>query len=164
MPIQIGIIDKDPIRLVTPLLDDRASSRHTIFIGDSSQKPMFDKLSIVLGMRGIKSEFFEIPNVSNTAIIKKEITQLAERLKLTGEEIKLNASCGLRHRLLSVYEVVRSYRWAIFVVEPNTDSLSWLYPDGLQDAQVQDHITIADYLTIFGAQSEFPDPNECYPN
>ncbi|PMH18292.1 Card1-like endonuclease domain-containing protein [Vibrio breoganii] len=158
MPIQIGIIDKDPIRLVTPLLDDRASSRHTIFIGDSSQKPMFDKLSIVLGMRGIKSEFFEIPNVSNTAIIKKEITLLAERLKLTGEEIKLNASCGLRHRLLSVYEVVRSYRWPIFVVEPNTDSLSWLYPDGLQDAQVQDHITIADYLTIFGAQSEFPDP------
>ncbi|CAM2970709.1 DUF1887 family protein [Vibrio rarus] len=160
MPIQLGIIDKDPIRLVTPLLDDRASCRHTIFIGDSTQKPMFDKLSIVLDMRGIKSEFFEIPNVSNTAIIKQKILQLAERLKSSGEEVKLNASCGLRHRLLSVYEVVRSYKWPIFVVEPNSDSLSWLYPDGLQDAQVQDRITIADYLTIFGAQAQFPDPND----
>ncbi|OBT13979.1 hypothetical protein A9264_02235 [Vibrio sp. UCD-FRSSP16_10] len=160
MPIQLGIIDKDPIRLVTPLLDDRALSRHAIFIGDSTQKPMFDKLSIVLNMRGIKSEFFEISNVSDTAIIKQEITQLAERLRLSGDDIKLNASCGLRHRLLSVYEVVRSYKWPIFVVEPNSDRLSWLYPNSFKDVQVQDRITIADYLTIFGAQAQFPDPNE----
>ncbi|GAM57622.1 hypothetical protein JCM19231_4783 [Vibrio ishigakensis] len=41
-------------------------------------------------------------------------------------------------------------------MEPNTDRLSWLYPDGQIDAQVQDHITINDYLTIFGAEAEFP--------
>jgi hypothetical protein len=67
----------------------------------------------------------------------------------------LNASCGLRHRLLSVYEVFRSYEWPIFVVEPNSDRLCWLFPDHYQDTQVQDRITISDYLTIFGAKGEF---------
>lgn len=156
MPVQIGIIDQDPIRLVTPLLDDRAVSRHMIFIGVANQRPMFEKLEVVLAKRDIKSEFFEIPNVSNTAKIKSCVMELAKRLKEEGDTIKFNASCGLRHRLLSVYEVVRSFDWPIFVVEPNTDRLSWLYPDGQIDAQVQDHITINDYLTIFGAEAEFP--------
>jgi hypothetical protein len=35
--------------------------------------------------------------------------------------------------------------------------MCWLYPEGATDAQVQDHITIGDYLTIFGARGEFTD-------
>ncbi|MCV5745914.1 DUF1887 family protein, partial [Escherichia coli] len=81
--------------------------------------------------------------------------KLAKDLHDRGEDVKLNASCGLRHRLLSVYEVFRTYRWPIFVVEPNSDKLCWLYPDGKEDTQVEDHITISDYLTIFGARGEF---------
>ncbi len=57
--------------------------------------------------------------------------------------------------MLSVYEVFRTYHWPIFVVEPNSDRLCWLYPDGNKDTQVQDRITISDYLTIFGARGEF---------
>jgi hypothetical protein len=160
MPIQVGIIDQDPVRLITPLLDDRALSRHAIFIGDATQKTMFDRLALVLKKRSITCEFFEIPNVSNTAIIKQEVVKLAKHLEELGDEVTFNASCGLRHRLLSVYEIVRSYDRPIFVVEPNTDRLSWLYPDGKIDAQVQDHIKIADYLTIFGAEAEFPSPGD----
>lgn len=160
MPIQVGIIDKDPIRLITPLLDDRASNPHAIFIGDASQQAMFDRLQLVLEKRKIKCEFFEISNVSNTAIIKQEVSELAKRLHDLGQPVIFNASCGLRHRLLSVYEVVRGYQCPIFVVEPNTDRLSWLYPDEATDTQVQDHIQIADYLTIFGAEAEFPSPED----
>ncbi|EED25559.1 conserved hypothetical protein [Vibrio sp. 16] len=40
-------------------------------------------------------------------------------------------------------------------MEPNSDRLCWLYPDGKEDTQVQDRITIDDYLTIFGARGEF---------
>lgn len=57
MPVQIGIIDQDPIRLVTPLLDDRAVSRHMIFIGDINQHPMFEKLAVVLKNEGLLVNF-----------------------------------------------------------------------------------------------------------
>ncbi len=155
MAVHVGIIDQDPVRLITPLLDDRTVSNHIVFIGDNSQVEMYSRLHSVLSERGITSEFFEIPDIVNTSAIKVAIQQLAKELKSRGGEVKLNASCGLRHRLLSVYEVFRTYHWPIFVVEPNSDKLCWLYPEGAQDAQVQDHITIGDYLTIFGARGEF---------
>ncbi|SEG27765.1 DUF1887 family protein [Vibrio hangzhouensis] len=157
MAVHVGIIDQDPIRLVTPLLDDRTISRHIIFIGDESQFEMYERLNSVLAERDITSEFFEIPNIVNTSVIKHSIQNLAKQLKEKNLEVKLNASCGLRHRLLSVYEVFRTYHWPIFVVEPNSDKMCWLYPEGAEDAQVQDHITIGDYLTIFGARGEFTD-------
>jgi hypothetical protein len=143
--------------LVTPLLDDRTVSRHIIFIGDESQFEMYERLSSVLAERDITAEFYEIPNIVNTSVIKQSILGLAKQLKEKNVEVKLNASCGLRHRLLSVYEVFRTFHWPIFVVEPNSDKMCWLYPEGATDAQVQDHITIGDYLTIFGARGEFTD-------
>lgn len=155
MAIHVGIIDQDPVRLVTPLLDHRTVSRHIIFIGDHTQTVIYQRLSDVLNKRNISTDFFEIPAGSNTSAIKSAIRELAETLKARGEEVKFNASCGLRHRLLSAYEVFRSYHWPIFVVEPNSDCLCWLYPEGNNDTQVQDRITIADYLTIFGARGEF---------
>ncbi|EHA1125579.1 DUF1887 family protein [Vibrio navarrensis] len=155
MAVHVGIIDQDPVRLVTPLLDHRTVSTHIIFIGDESQHDMYQRLHFVLAQRSITTEFFEIPSVVDTSLIKQSIQSLAEDLKRRGEDVKLNASCGLRHRLLSVYEVFRTYHWPIFVVEPNSDKLCWLYPDGREETQVQDRITISDYLTIFGARGEF---------
>ncbi|MFM2590377.1 DUF1887 family protein [Vibrio sp. TBV020] len=155
MAVHVGIIDQDPIRLVTPLLDNRTISDHIVFIGVASQEDMYLRLHSVLSKRNITSEFFQIPNVANTSKIKQAIITLAEDLTARGEDVKLNASCGLRHRLLSVYEVFRTYHWPIFVVEPNSDRLCWLYPDGKEDSQVEDRITIDDYLTVFGARGEF---------
>ncbi|MDP2571250.1 DUF1887 domain-containing protein [Vibrio sp. vnigr-6D03] len=155
MAVHVGIIDQDPVRLVTPLLDHRTVSTHIVFIGDKNQESMYQRLYSILAPRGITSEFYEIPSAVNTSKIKKSIQALAEDLQTRNVEVKLNASCGLRHRLLSVYEVFRTYHWPIFVVEPFSDKLCWLYPDGREDAQVQDHIKIEDYLTIFGARSEF---------
>ncbi|EPC7290085.1 DUF1887 family protein [Vibrio vulnificus] len=155
MAVHVGIIDQDPVRLVTPLLDLRTVSTHIVFIGDESQRDMYQRLHSVLAQRDITSELFVIPSVVDTRLIKQSIQALAEDLKSRGEDVKLNASCGLRHRLLSVYEVFRTYHWPIFVVEPNSDKLCWLYPDGREDSQVEDRITVADYLTIFGARGEF---------
>ncbi|MFV0575135.1 MAG: Card1-like endonuclease domain-containing protein [Vibrio sp.] len=156
MAIHIGIIDQDPIRLVTPLLDKRSQCSHMAFIGIDLQEEMYQRLKTVLDLRGITSEFFEIPNSVKPSVIKQHVKQLAEQLKSHNKDIYLNASCGLRHRLLSVYEIIRSYNWPIFVVEPFSDNLCWLYPEDKPEQQVQDHIRISDYLTIFGARSEFP--------
>lgn len=156
MSVHVGIIDQDPVRLITPLLDNRSECAHVVFIGEERQKEMYLRLQSILESRGISSEFFEIPTAVNTSAIKQKVKELAEILKQRGDDVYFNASCGLRHRLLSVYEVIRSYNWPIFVVEPFSDNQCWLYPDDKPEQQVQDHIRISDYLTIFGARSEFP--------
>jgi hypothetical protein len=116
---------------------------------------MYQRLQQVLLQRDIESEFFEIPSIVDTALIREAIQKLEKDLMARGKSIKLNASCGLRHRLLTVYEMFRRNRWEIFVVEPNSDKICWLYPENLPDIQLADKITISDYLTIFGARAEF---------
>lgn len=85
MAIHVGIIDQDPVRLVTPLLDHRTVSRHIIFIGDHTQTVIYQRLSDVLNKRNISTDFFEIPAGSNTSAIKSAIRELAETLKARGE-------------------------------------------------------------------------------
>lgn len=154
MAIHVGIIDSDPVRLVTALLHQQLPAKKMIFIGTESQNDQFERLTRVLEPKGIETEFFKISDKINIQVLKEEIKQLAEQLKLLDENIIFNASCGLRHRLLSAYEIFRTYHWPIYVIEPFSDELCWLYPEGKSQQQVEDHITLQDYLTIFGARSE----------
>lgn len=155
MAIHVGIIDDDPVRLITPLLDNRAICRHIIFVGDNSQRDVYLRLQDVLSKRDIKTEFFEITSEVDTQQIREAVLRLEQELIPRGKVLKLNASCGLRHRLLTLYEMFRRNNWEIFVVEPNSDRICWLYPENIPDTQLEDHITIYDYLTIFGARAEF---------
>lgn len=66
MAVHVGIIDQDPVRLVTPLLDLRTVSTHIVFIGDESQRDMYQRLHSVLAQRDITSELFVIPSVVDT--------------------------------------------------------------------------------------------------
>ncbi|WP_407330521.1 Card1-like endonuclease domain-containing protein [Enterovibrio sp. 27052020O] len=157
MAIHVGIIDQDPVRLVTALLHRKFKAEKVIFIGVECQLQQFEQLSKVLTPKGIITEFFQIPSDINIPLIKSKIVELAERLKQEGVEVCFNASCGLRHRLLTAYEIFRTYHWPIYVIEPFSDELCWLYPYGLEQQQVEDHINISDYLTIFGARCELQD-------
>ncbi len=157
MTVHVGIIDPDPVRLVTALLHHQPTVTKMIFIGVECQKEQFESLSNILSPRGITSEFFQVSDDINVSLIKKQIKSLAEELEQSGHEIYFNASCGLRHRLLSAYEVFRTYHWPIYVIEPYSDELCWLYPEGREQQQVDDVIQLTDYLSIFGARCEFPE-------
>ncbi|USH03627.1 DUF1887 family protein [Grimontia kaedaensis] len=157
MATHVGIIDQDPVRLVTALLHRKFKAEKVIFIGVECQRSQYEQLSQVLTPKGFETEFFLIPSDINIPLIKGKIEELASRLKDEGTEVFFNASCGLRHRLLTAYEIFRTYNWPIYVIEPFSDELCWLYPYGRGQEQVEDHINISDYLTIFGARCELPE-------
>ncbi|GAL04962.1 Card1-like endonuclease domain-containing protein [Photobacterium aphoticum] len=159
MITHVGIIDQDPVRLITPLLDHGIPADKMIFIGTESQRDQYERLASILTPRNIAAEFCIIPDSINITCIRARIVELAETLKEEGNEVWFNASCGLRHRLLSAYEVFRTYHWPIYVIEPFSDEMCWLYPAGRPQQQVEDRIQLTDYLTIFGARSELPEHN-----
>ncbi|HIF9348362.1 TPA: Card1-like endonuclease domain-containing protein [Photobacterium damselae] len=159
MITHVGIIDQDPVRLITPLLDHGVPADKMIFIGIENQYEQYERLASILTPRNIEVEFFEVPDVINIAAIRGRLEELAARLKDTSGEIWFNASCGLRHRLLSAYEVFRTFHWPIYVIEPYSDEMCWLYPSDREQQQVEDRIQLTDYLTIFGARSELPEHN-----
>ncbi|MDX1301046.1 Card1-like endonuclease domain-containing protein [Photobacterium sp.] len=156
MITHVGVIDQDPVRLITPLLDHAIPADKMIFIGTASQKEQYERLASILTPRDIEVEFFPIPDSISIISLRQRLNELADKLRQTQTEVWFNASCGLRHRLLSAYEVFRSFHWPIYVIEPFSDEMCWLYPSDRKQQQVEDRIQLADYLTIFGARSELP--------
>ncbi len=154
MATHIGIIDKDPVRLITALLHQKFKADKMIFIGIECQRDNYQHLKLVLKEKDIDSTFFTIPSHVNIPEIKARIRDLIESIKLETDTLFFNASCGSRHRLLAAYEVFRTYHYPIYAIEPFSDELCWIYPDGQAKEQVEDHISIKDCLTIFGARSE----------
>lgn len=157
MITHVGIIDQDPVRLVTPLLDHGIPAHKMIFIGTASQTEQYERLASIVTSRNIDAEFFQIPDSISIICLRKKLNELADKLRQKQTEVWFNASCGLRHRLLSAYEVFRSFHWPIYVIEPFSDEMCWLYPSDRKQQQVEDRIQLADYLTIFGARSELPE-------
>ncbi|PSU51410.1 DUF1887 domain-containing protein [Photobacterium frigidiphilum] len=157
MNTHVGIIDQDPVRLITPLLDHGIPADRMIFIGTPSQKAQYERLASILTPRNIDAEFFEIPDSINITCLRERLNSLADDLKKNHQEVWFNASCGLRHRLLSAYEVFRTFHWPIYVIEPYSDEMCWLYPSDRKQQQVEDRIQLSDYLTIFGARCELPE-------
>ncbi|KLV08936.1 hypothetical protein ABT56_01655 [Photobacterium aquae] len=157
MITHVGIIDQDPVRLITPLLDHGIPADKMIFLGTESQREQYDRLASILTPRDIDAEFFVIPDSINISCIRSKVMALAEDLKQQEGDVWFNASCGLRHRLLSAYEIFRTYHWPIYVIEPFSDEMCWLYPADRKQQQVEDRIQLTDYLTIFGARCEFPE-------
>lgn len=157
MITHVGIIDQDPVRLITPLLDHGIPSDKMVFIGTESQREQYERLNSILAPRNIKTEFFTISDSINISSIRSRLNELAEQLRQEDSEVWFNASCGLRHRLLSAYEVFRTFHWPIYVIEPFSDEMCWLYPSDREQQQVEDRIQLTDYLTIFGARCELPE-------
>ncbi|WP_087025722.1 Card1-like endonuclease domain-containing protein [Thaumasiovibrio subtropicus] len=155
MVIHVGILDQDPVRLITAILDETIPVERAIFIGVDTQQEQFSRLASILEKRNIEAEFFEIPDEINISAIRSRIEELAERFGRENQEVWFNASCGLRHRLLTAYEVFRTYHWPIYVIEPFSDEMCWLYPDRQDQRQIEDRIQLSDYLEIFGARAEF---------
>ena len=159
MTVHIGIIDQDPVHLVTALLHRSFNAKKMIFIGVADQVLQYQQLKSVVEAKGIETAFFEIPIDLNITAIKKKITELAEQVKQSQQQAYFNASCGLRHHLLAAYEVFRSYHWPIYVVEDYNDELCWFSPEEKAPEQIEDHIGISDYLTLFGAECDIEENN-----
>ncbi|MGF1757287.1 DUF1887 family protein [Photobacterium sagamiensis] len=157
MITHVGVIDQDPVRLITPLLDHAIPADKMIFIGTESQREQYERLASILTPRDIEVEFFQIPDSISITSLRQRLNELADKLRQTQTEVWFNTSCGLRHRLLSAYEVFRSFHWPIYVIEPFSDEMCWLYPSDRKQQQVEDRIQLTDYLTIFGARSELPE-------
>ncbi len=158
MHIHLGIIDADPVRLITSVLDDSVPVDKMIFIGTQCQEDQYHRLSSILQMHAIETDFHLIPDTIEMSVLRRTFHHFANDLsERPHTSISFNASCGLRHRLLSAYEVFRSYQWPIYVIEPYSDERCWLNVIDAPQTPVENHIKIGEYLTIFGARCEYPE-------
>ena len=109
MATHIGIIDQDPVRLITPLLHRQFKAERVVFIGVDCQRPQFQQLTSVLKARHIETEFYRIPSDINIPLLKQNIQALIERFQAEDTELVFNASVVFDidySRLMKFFELI----------------------------------------------------------
>lgn len=154
----ICLIGDDPTANLTPLIDNNIPCERLIVVHSPSQRDQYQSLMQVAKGRGAKVDDWLIPEASEMKIetLKYRFVELFEaELSKHGvdkNQIWLNSSNGSRQQVLSAYEVARSYGCPIFIVEPNTDSLCWLFPEGWPITPIKDKIKLHEYFRVNGCE------------
>ncbi|MCG3884464.1 DUF1887 family protein [Photobacterium leiognathi] len=149
----IGLIDKESVRLVTPLLQQNNEISEAYFLGDNSQIQTFQRIKKILSTRNVMCYFHEITSEPAPHELVHNLRDFCTELNKKKRNILFNASCGLRFRLLSAYEVFKEFDWPTFVLELETNEICWMSevttPPPLKRSG---KISVSEWLTVFGAE------------
>jgi hypothetical protein len=149
----IGIIDKEPIRLVTPLLKTHKNISEAYFLGDNTQIQTFEHIKKILTSRNIQCFFYEITSKPDINLLMKNLSDFTQYINKKNRTIIFNASCGLRLRLLSAYEVFKKFNWPTYIIELETNKICWMTDmPNLHILQSRGNISVNEWLHIFGAE------------
>ncbi|WP_045411857.1 Card1-like endonuclease domain-containing protein [Vibrio owensii] len=147
----IGILDEEPIRLITPLLLNVGISE-IFLVGDYSQKIIFERIEEILSIRNVTCFFYEITPESEPHNLIYDLKFLCEKLINQKRNIFFNASCGSRFRLLTAYEVFSEHKWPTYILELETNEICWLNnEDNSAVLKNKGSITVKEWLAVSGA-------------
>ncbi len=150
----IGIIDKDSVRLVTPLLQQGGKVSEAFFLGDNTQIIIFERIKNILASRNVNCFFYEITSDPDYHLLVDNLQLFCKELNKKKRNILFNASCGLRFRLLSAYEVFKKYKWPTYVLELETNEICWLNNENNPIIlSRKGNISVNEWLSVFGADS-----------
>nr|WP_159063627.1 DUF1887 family CARF protein [Thaumasiovibrio occultus] len=148
MATHVCIVDDEPVSTVTPLVDRSIPSEKIILAYTPEHERTARRIARIVKTNGYIVHYWPLPDTLAAEEHKMAFLNLLE--KYNGDELWLNASCGPRHINLAAYEVFRLYNHSIYCVDPKTDLMNWIYPDGKPAKQVGDKLKIHHYLQIFG--------------
>ena len=158
----ICLMGDDPTANLTPLIENESVQKRLLIVYQQHQEEALSALIKVAKTRGcvvdswlIKDDLsIEELKFSFIRLYEQEIDsgQYRERMDEFRKRFCLNASNGSRQQVLSAYEISRSYRVPIFIVEPKSDYLCWLYPESRKKEAISDRIKIHEFLSINHSQ------------
>ena len=154
----ICLLGRDPSANLTPLADRDIPSQRLIICFTTSQSDQLKSLKMVAKTRGIQVDSWQLPSNATTEQLKLSFMQLIEAEHQPPQTSEIfakywfNASNGSRQQVLAAYEVMRSYHFPIYIVEPSLDRLCWLYPDGKASDEITDTIKLHEFFTLNGCR------------
>lgn len=150
------LLGNDPSANLTPLADSTIPSQNLVICFTESQKHAMESLTKVAKTRGLVVSHWQLPEHAMTEQLKLSFMHLIESLanqspsELSPTEIWFNASNGSRQQVLSAYEVVRGYQLPIYIVDPTSDKVCWLYPEGREPIEITDTIKLHEFFVLNG--------------
>jgi len=145
----ICLIGDDPTVNITPLIDRNIPSHRIIVACTSSKYHDFELLAAIVKARGYLVEQWLLPENNSIDELQLSFMQLFERESHIKDNTWLNVSNGIREQTLTAYEVARTYKLPIFIVEQERDRLCWLYPEEWPALEITDKIKLSEFLKVY---------------
>lgn len=163
MTTHVCLINSSFTAALTPVIDLTISSDNLVIVTESAYQKEAALLLSIARIRGYKGEIVLLPDTHSTLDIKLFMVDLFNRLTNSDNDIWLNATGGNRYHALAAFEVAREFELPVYVVEPNHDSLFWLYPEDKPAIPIEDKLKLHEYFTLFGISLENCQPNQGIP-
>ena len=160
MTTHVCLINSSFTAALTPVIDLTISSDNLVIVAESAYQKEAALLLSIARIRGYKGEIVLLPDTHSTLDIKLFMVDLFNRLTNSDNDIWLNATGGNRYHALAAFEVAREFELPVYVVEPNHDSLFWLYPEDKPAIPIEDKLKLHEYFTLFGISLENCQPNQ----
>lgn len=139
---------------LTPIIDTSIDSDYLVVITKTAYLKEAELLLSVARTRGYKGEIARLPETRKTSNIKLFLETLFSKLQKQSQDIWLNATGGDRYVALAAFEVARDFELPVYVVEPDHDSLFWLFPEDKPSTPIQDKLKLHEYFTLLNFQIE----------
>ena len=140
--------------VLTPVIDPSIPSDKLVVVAKQAHQKEAELLLSIARTRGYMGEFRLLPESDATLDVKMALLDIFTSLDTEEGEVWLNATGGDRYHALAAFEVAREFDFPVFVVEPDHDSLFWLYPESSDATPIQDKLKLHEYFTLFGTRLE----------
>lgn len=154
----ICLMGDDPTANLTPVIENKSVENRLLIVYQQHQEKSLNALTQVAKTRGCSVDSWLIEEDLSVEDLKFSFIRLYEseiergqyrdRMDDFRKSYCLNASNGSRQQVLSAYEISRSYQVPIFIIEPKSDCLCWLYPESRKKQAISDRIKIHEFLSI----------------
>ncbi|ASK77655.1 hypothetical protein CF386_00400 [Paraphotobacterium marinum] len=150
MNIHIGVLDSDPIRLITPILDSHLKITKLILFGKHNNKGLYERIKSLLEPK-VMVCFLDLSTSTN--FFEFYELHLFSILQLENSSVFFNASCGHRKYILPLYEFCVIHKIQTYYIDEYSDDLIWINNPKKKHYQIADKINIPQFLHIFNLQS-----------
>ncbi len=115
--------------ILTPFHSQNVPVTRLVVAHEQYQHADFSQLKQSLSNQDIEIESWILPTTTSSDEVLQSFFELFNYEKNGEQDVLFNATGGPRHKVIAAYEAARSYDLPIYIVEPEQDSLFWLYPD-----------------------------------
>ncbi|QIZ76506.1 Card1-like endonuclease domain-containing protein [Ferrimonas lipolytica] len=145
------VYGRDPVHIVTPLLDDSIDVDQLVLFCANAQQQSALLVKQVLEQRGINVKVKPYGQFENIDTIQRYFSDELTALISQTTEIYFNTTTGDRLITLCAYQVAQSLKIQSYVIDNQRDQLHWLAPTTRSSHPIADKMTIPEFLLLHGS-------------
>lgn len=147
--VQVSVVAKIVAPNLSPIIHRPFGTKNVVLLHTANFLVEAKRLAAVYKTYQIKTELIQLTNAFELDALTDEFSDILYRY--IDDKPLVNINNGTKLMSIALYDVAKTLELPTYYVNPN-DSISWLWPRGLADIQLEDRIKIPAFLSAHGLE------------